>query len=72
MARCEGCGRELNPVAVMLGPVCGACVRVRHAEVTGDARAALDRARRAWSRTQDQLALEYDQAEQFAPLLTDR
>jgi hypothetical protein len=29
---CEGCGRPLNPVQRMLGPVCRDCVRKRHAE----------------------------------------
>jgi hypothetical protein len=41
-AVCEGCGRPLNPAAAMLGPVCGYCVRLRHAgAVRGDNRAAI-------------------------------
>jgi hypothetical protein len=40
--------------------------------VAGDARAALERARRAWSRTQDQLDLEYEQAERIAHVLIER
>lgn len=63
MKRCARCGAPLNPVAAMLGPVCGACVRTRHAEAaTGrpaDASEALRRARVAWRRTsQQQLELD--------------
>lgn len=32
---CVDCGRPLNPVAVMMGPVCGLCVRKRHAAAIG-------------------------------------
>ena len=32
--RCERCGKVLGPEA-FLGPVCGKCVRIRHAEVVG-------------------------------------
>lgn len=31
--KCAQCGKPLNPVAVMLGPVCGACVRRNHQAV---------------------------------------
>ena len=27
---CEQCGRKLNPVEVLLGPVCGECTRENH------------------------------------------
>ncbi len=29
-AKCKQCGAEMNPVAVMLGPVCGKCCRENH------------------------------------------
>ena len=31
---CERCGRELNPVEAMIGPVCGICVELMHDELT--------------------------------------
>jgi hypothetical protein len=35
--QCKQCGAPLNPVAVMLGPVCGKCVRANHrAAVEGE------------------------------------
>jgi hypothetical protein len=58
---CRDCGKTLNPVAVLVGPACGACVRARHAAVVhghpGDAAEAMTRARRAWERTSQQLSL---------------
>jgi NMD protein affecting ribosome stability and mRNA decay len=30
MSKCKQCGTTMNPVAVMLGPVCGKCVRENH------------------------------------------
>lgn len=33
-ASCEQCGRPMNAVDRMLGPVCGACVRANHAFLT--------------------------------------
>jgi len=32
---CDQCGAPLNPVAVMLGPTCGACCRENHARACG-------------------------------------
>jgi hypothetical protein len=34
-AQCRDCGKPMNPVEVLLGPVCGKCVRERQKEVTG-------------------------------------
>lgn len=33
--QCTRCGKDMNPVEVMLGPVCGKCVRELHKEATG-------------------------------------
>jgi len=35
MYNCKQCGKPLNPVQVMLGPVCGDCVRENHKKVAG-------------------------------------
>ena len=32
---CKQCGKPLNPVAAMLGPVCGECCRKNQKAVTG-------------------------------------
>jgi hypothetical protein len=32
---CRQCRGPMSPVAFMLGPVCGRCVRLNHARVTG-------------------------------------
>lgn len=32
---CAQCGKPMNPVARMLGPVCGACCKANHAAATG-------------------------------------
>lgn len=32
--RCAQCGRDMNPVAIMLGPICGECCRENHKEAT--------------------------------------
>ena len=32
---CAQCGEPMNPVQVMLGPVCGKCVKKNHAKVVG-------------------------------------
>lgn len=34
-ATCRQCGKPLNPVEVMLGPVCGKCARANHKRVAG-------------------------------------
>ena len=34
-AKCKQCGAPLNPVAAMLGPVCGKCCRENHKRVAG-------------------------------------
>lgn len=34
-AACTQCGRAMNPVEAMLGPVCGKCVRKNHMAVAG-------------------------------------
>lgn len=31
---CEQCGKKLNPVQVLLGPVCGECTRKNHQYLT--------------------------------------
>jgi len=31
---CKQCGRELDPISAMMGPVCGACARRNHRRVT--------------------------------------
>lgn len=32
---CKQCGKPINPVDVMMGSVCGKCVRENHKEATG-------------------------------------
>lgn len=34
MATCKRCGKPMNPVEVMLGPVCGKCTRELHKKAT--------------------------------------
>ncbi len=34
MTKCKRCGAAMNPVAVMLGEVCGRCVRELHRKAT--------------------------------------
>jgi hypothetical protein len=46
MHKCQTCGVHLNPVAVMLGPVCGQCCRENNRLACGTLTAAsVDRAR---------------------------
>lgn len=33
--KCKQCGKPMNPVEVMLGPVCGKCCRDNHKKVAG-------------------------------------
>ena len=44
---CDQCGAPLNPVAVMLGPTCGACCRENHARVTRTVQGVIRKARTA-------------------------
>lgn len=34
MSKCRQCGQDMNPVEVMMGPICGTCVRENHERVT--------------------------------------
>jgi len=34
MSKCQQCGKDMNPVERMLGPVCGKCVRDNHKAAT--------------------------------------
>lgn len=33
--KCKKCGKPLNPVATMMGQICGDCTRKAHAKATG-------------------------------------
>lgn len=35
MAKCDQCGRQMNPIERMMGPVCIQCCRANHAAVVG-------------------------------------
>ena len=35
MKKCSQCGKEMNPIDYMLGPVCLACCKANHAKVAG-------------------------------------
>jgi hypothetical protein len=35
MSKCKQCGKPMNPIERMLGPVCGKCCRDNHAAVAG-------------------------------------